>query len=118
MKMNKVASIMLGLSALVTAFVAIYFTFSATSVSLAIRLVFLALIIADTICYLTAAIGAWKKSGKWFSWAVTIVAVNMAGAIFDDIGIADISFLAYNLIILALLILENKKTGQKASLGK
>ena len=102
--LKKIIIISLIISGLSTSVVAVYYPINTVSISLALRLMFFLLLFADAICYFVAAWGILKNMKWLFPWTVALLVVNILALIFDDIGIIDLAYGIFNLLILILVV--------------
>lgn len=107
--LKKFLILILVLLGLLTLTVAVYYPINTTSISLTLRLMFFLLLSADAICYFVAAWGILISKKWFFPWTVALLVVNILALIFDDIGIIDLAYGVFNLLILILVIYYNRK---------
>jgi len=106
--MKKILTILLALFGLGTLAVTVNYIFFGPEIPLALKVIFFALLFADTVCYFGAAWGVWKNI-KWiYPLTIALLVVNALGLIFDDIGLVDILVAIFNIFVLVLLVYNRK----------
>jgi hypothetical protein len=105
-KLLTVLLIVVGMAVLA---VAVRYTFWPLDISLTLKIIFFVLLGGDAICYFVAAWGV-AKNVKWlYPFTIALLVINTLGAIFDDIGLADIIASGINIVLLIMLIYVYKK---------
>lgn len=105
---SKILVILLILSGIGTLLAAAGYPIYNPSLALNLRLIFFFLLFADAVCYFVAAWGA-NKNIKWlYPLTIALLVINALGLIFDDIGLVDISFSLFNILILIILIYNHR----------
>lgn len=110
--MNKIIIALLVVFGLFTLMAGIYFPISATAAPLTIRLVFLSLLLIDAILYFIAAWGIGRKIDLLFYPTIMLLALNILGLIFDDLGWINLGAGVYNLLIIILLIANRRQSAR------
>jgi len=105
-KILTVSFVLVGLGVLA---VAVNYTFFGPDIPLVLRVIFFSLLFTDAICYFVAAWGVWKNIKWLYPLIIALLAINIIGIIFDDIGFVDIAAAVYNVILLVLLIHNHNK---------
>jgi len=104
MKLNKIIFYLLLIAGIFTLAAGIYYPINASSVSTSIRAILAVLLVFDAIFYFIGAWGIYKNIKSLFWPTLIILTLNIIAGFFDDIGIIDIGFIFYNILILLLII--------------
>lgn len=112
----KIIATILILSGLGILAAAIFYALEPEMASLKIRLIFLALLTADAICYFIAAWGVQRSIKRLYFWTLALLSINFIALIFDDTGVIDLTVAGLNLLLLVMVILNfklNKPNNEK-----
>jgi hypothetical protein len=108
-QVNQVLAVFLTTMGLAVLAVALRYTFWGPDISLVLQLIFFFLLFADAVCYFVAAWGV-RRGKKWVCpFTIALLVVNILAAIFDDIGLADIVVMGFNLLMLVMLFYSKKE---------
>lgn len=90
---------------------AILYPLSQTSLGISTRLIVTSFLMIDAICYFVAAWGVHRRI-KWiYALSIALFLANALATIFDEIGVYDVLASILNIILLVLLVTDNKKWG-------
>lgn len=102
--------ILITLSGLAGLVLAIWYPIVQTTVDMKARIIIASFLALDAIFYFVAAWGVYKRI-KWiYYFSILLFSINAIAIIFDEIGFYDILAFALNILLLILLIVDNKKS--------